>query len=157
MSEQLGYWFFGDTMRNGEPIPKDGVTSRLLGVQPIRLCSWGYHASKLPSRALLYAPGPNLALVRLSGRVIEGGDKMCAEERTILRRIDATELLLGFGREMYNRYGYWSPALVMSPSPAHWCINAIIWIVQEARVPVEDICNALDHRAFRAFGGWAQP
>lgn len=92
------YHFFGERLRDGRPVPADG--ERLTAYdQPLKLCSYGLHASRHPADALRYAPGSNLALVDLSGDVLEGDDKLCASERTIIARIDATPLLRQFARE----------------------------------------------------------
>ena len=90
MSERA-YWFFGDTLRDGRPIPADGEW--LSESLPITLCEKGLHASLCPFDALQYAPGPNLALVELRGEIIKGDDKLCASERRIIARFDATDLL----------------------------------------------------------------
>lgn len=55
------YWFFGDTLRDGSPIPADGEWLQVEG--DLILCRRGLHASLDPWDALQYAPGPNLALV----------------------------------------------------------------------------------------------
>jgi hypothetical protein len=92
------YHFFGDTLRDGSPVPPDGEWQR---VDPdrIELCSHGLHASLDPFDALQYAPGPNLAIVELSGRVVQGDDNLVASERRIIARLDATDLLRTFARQ----------------------------------------------------------
>lgn len=98
MKTITAYHFFGNTLRDGSDVPPNGET---LGVDPARLelCAYGLHASRCPRDALNYAPGINLAVVELSGEIIEGDDKLCASERTIIARIDATDLLRQFARE----------------------------------------------------------
>ena len=64
--------------------------------KPLELCSWGLHASVKALDALKYAPGPMLYIVELGGDVLEGEDKVCAESRTYLAELDATELLRTF-------------------------------------------------------------
>jgi len=88
--------FVGDTLRDGRPVPADGRLLRFDG-GPI-LCKSGLHASRVPSDALRYAPGPILCLVALGGTIVDGGDKLAATERTIMKRIDATDLLRYFAR-----------------------------------------------------------
>ena len=90
------YWFFGDTLRDGQPVPPDGEWLEHDG--PLVLCDAGLHASRDPFDALQYAPGPNLALVDLDGEIIEGGGKVVASRRRIVKRIDATGLLRSFAR-----------------------------------------------------------
>ena len=60
---------------------------------PLELCTRGLHASVRPIDALFYAPGPILCRVSLSGEIIEDGDKVCAEHRTVLWMADATRTL----------------------------------------------------------------
>jgi hypothetical protein len=64
----------------------------------LELCQYGLHASERALDALKYAPGSVICRVRLSGAIIEGDDKLCASERTVLWMADATEALRAFGR-----------------------------------------------------------
>jgi hypothetical protein len=97
MSRIYAWHFCGDTLRDGRPIPADGVTLRHDGV--IMPCKLGLHASERLIDALQYAPGPLLCRVRLGGKMVpHGGNKFAAAERTILWRFDATEVLRAFGR-----------------------------------------------------------
>ena len=91
------YWFFGDKLRDGRPIPPDGEWLEHDG--PLNLCEFGLHASANPFDALQYAPGPWLAMVEIDGAVVHGDDKLCAQRRKIVKRIDATELLRKFARQ----------------------------------------------------------
>jgi hypothetical protein len=92
----LAWHFCDDTLRDGRPIPADGVTLRHDG--EIVPCESGLHASERLIDALQYAPGPLLCRVRLGGKMVpHGDDKFAAAERTILWRFDATEVLRGFG------------------------------------------------------------
>lgn len=109
------YHFVGQTLRDGRPIPRDGECLRFTG-EPI-LCKQGLHASQHPFDALRYAPGSTLCLVEIpspdqmvglqtdDGEYIYAGpatvmddNKLCSIERTIIARIDATELLFYFAR-----------------------------------------------------------
>ena len=65
---------------------------------PIKLCSWGLHASERAIDALQYAPGPMIGRVVLSGEIIRGDDKLVATHREYLWIADATETLRGFAR-----------------------------------------------------------
>jgi hypothetical protein len=47
---------------------------------------------------LQYAPGETLCLVECGGQIIEGDDKLVCSERTIIARMDATEMLRYFAR-----------------------------------------------------------
>lgn len=67
--------------------------------RPIRLCSWGLHASINPLDALTYAPGPIVCRVRMSGEMIRDTDKLVATRREVLWMADATDILSEFARE----------------------------------------------------------
>jgi hypothetical protein len=92
----IAYHFVGKRLRDGRPVPKDGELLRFDG-EPI-MCKQGLHASVDPFDALWYAPGPILCKVRLGGKIVEGEDKVVATERTILARVDATDLCRYFAR-----------------------------------------------------------
>lgn len=51
---------------------------------PIKLCENGLHASKKVSHALNYAPGLVLCVVRVSGNIQEGADKICGRHREVV-------------------------------------------------------------------------
>lgn len=97
MSKSILAWHFvGETLRDGSPVPADGVTLMFDG-KPI-LCSDGFHASIDPFDALQYAPGNTLCRVRCGGIIKHGKDKLVCTERTIIARMDATEMLMYFAR-----------------------------------------------------------
>ena len=89
--------FVGETLRDGSPIPADGVPLKY--DRPIHICESGYHASLNPFDALQYAPGNTLCLVDVSGKTIHQSDKLVAEERTIIVRMDATTLLHWYAKQ----------------------------------------------------------
>jgi hypothetical protein len=89
--------FVGDTLRDGRPIPADGV--KLIHPREPMMCVSGLHASLDPFDALEYALGPNLCLVECGGTVLHQQDKLVCTERTILARMDAGPLLLHFARQ----------------------------------------------------------
>jgi hypothetical protein len=64
--------------------------------EPIELCRTGFHASKRAIDALQFAPGALICCVSLGGKILEGSDKVVAEERTVLWRADATNTLHEF-------------------------------------------------------------
>ena len=104
--EILAWHFCADTLRDGLPIPKDGEWLKF-DDKPI-LCEQGLHASLNPFDALQYAPGATLCRVALRGEVVEGNDKLCATERMIICRMDATELLRYFARmQAVKALEYW--------------------------------------------------
>ena len=97
MSEAiLGWHFVGESLRDGRPIPDDGVTLQHGG--ELALCKSGLHASIRIIDALNYAPGATICRVRCGGIIVESGDKIVASERTILWRVDGDSLLREFAR-----------------------------------------------------------
>lgn len=72
--------------RDGRVI-SEGVTHKISGVP--RVCSKGLHASVHLIDAMLYAPGPNLYQVKLSGLidVSPNGDKLSAQRRKYVKQV----------------------------------------------------------------------
>ena len=92
-------WHFlcdGNKLRDGRTAPDDGVM--LVHPGRPRLCQSGLHASLRPSDALHYAPGNILCLVECGGVVIHAYGKLVCTERTIIARLDATEMLGYYAR-----------------------------------------------------------
>jgi len=97
MSDNFKAWHWvGDTLRDGSPVPKDGV--KLVYPDSPILCERGYHASLRPWDALRYAPGNTLCLVECGGTVLHQDDKLVCTERTILARMNGEPLLRQFAR-----------------------------------------------------------
>ena len=88
--------FVNSTLRDGQPIPADGVTLHHDG--GLKMCRAGFHASKRIINALAYSPGNTICRVEVGGEIIHDDDKMVARERTILWRVDAEDLLRDFAR-----------------------------------------------------------
>ena len=88
--------FVGDKLRDGRPVPADGVTLKHKG--ELSLCESGLHAYVRLMDALQYAPGATICRVEMGGQIIKDDDKMVASERTILWRIDGEQLLREFAR-----------------------------------------------------------
>jgi hypothetical protein len=107
------YHFVGDKLRDGSPIPRDGVWLEFVG-HPV-LCEQGLHASRCPFDALQYAPRPILCMVELGGTIVEGGDKLVATRRKIISRVDFTTSLRYFARmEAISVVHLWdAPQLVL--------------------------------------------
>ena len=98
MGASMKAWHFvGETLRDGSPIPLDGVW--LEWHKPLAMCSQGFHASIHPFDALFYAPGPTLCHVLVNGDIIQENDKLVASQRLIVKRIDFTEQLFLFSRQ----------------------------------------------------------
>ena len=98
MSKDVLAWHFvGDTLRDGRPIPADGVTLKHKG--KLELCASGLHASERLIDALLYAPGPILCRVQMGGTIKKESDKLVARQRTILWRVNSTDVLRKFARQ----------------------------------------------------------
>lgn len=76
--------------RRRKPL-KVGDVMRATG-QPI-LCKRGLHASRRILDALQWAQGPIICRVRVSGTIIEVGDKLAGTRRHILAMADATTVL----------------------------------------------------------------
>jgi hypothetical protein len=98
MSEDVLAWHFvGDALRDGRPIPADGVTLKHKG--KLELCASGLHASERLIDALNYAPGPILCRVQMGGTIKKESDKLVARQRTILWRVNSTDVLRKFARQ----------------------------------------------------------
>ena len=95
--EVLAWHFVGDALRDGRPVPADGVTLKHTG--KLELCASGLHASERLIDALEYAPGPILCRVRMGGTIKKDSDKLVARQRTILWRVDLTDMLRKFARQ----------------------------------------------------------
>ena len=95
--ETLAWHFVGNTLRDGLPIPADG--EKLLHTGPLIICKSGLHWSERLIDALQYAPGSTLCRVAVSGEIIRDNDKGASTGRTILWRIDATDVLRRFARK----------------------------------------------------------
>jgi hypothetical protein len=105
--KMIGYHFVNDKLRDGRSIPKNGEWLEHKG--PLKLCDAGLHWSKHPFDALTYAPGTVLCLVELAGETIHSTDKSVSERRRIIKRFDATEMLIGFARwQAYQVLELWS-------------------------------------------------
>ena len=92
----ITYHFVKGTLRDGRPVPADGEWLEHKG--SLVMCESGLHASAHPFDALRYAPGATLCLVELDGEIIDGGDKVIARRRKIIRRVGMTDQLRAFAR-----------------------------------------------------------
>jgi len=93
-TENIAYHFTSSTLSDGRPIPPIGETLRLEG--KLQLCHHGYHWSKSPLAALQFLPGSILHKIRYGGEILQGPDKSCSSERTILASFEASGLLHRF-------------------------------------------------------------
>jgi len=98
------YHFVASKLRDGRPIPADGVWLEHRGKAV--LCAQGLHASEHPYDALKYAPGTTLCLVEMGGTIVRGDDKLVATKRRIIARIDAEPLLRLFARKVASEVFY---------------------------------------------------
>jgi hypothetical protein len=96
MGKQLAWHFVGKKLRDGRPVPRNGVWLEHKG--EIAICASGLHASLNPFDALQYAPGPVLCLVEVDGVEEKHNDKLVCRRRKIVARMDATEMLCYFAR-----------------------------------------------------------
>ena len=161
----LAWHFVGATLRDGSPVPADGVNLKFDGTPA--LCHVGYHASIDPFDALQHAPGPILCRVRCGGTIIQSADKLVCTERTIIRRLDATDGLCYFARmqalSVVHRYpgepadeviawlfgddsarsAAWSAARSAAESAAWSAAESAAWSA------ARDLWNSLVREAFR--------
>jgi hypothetical protein len=91
MNVVRGYHFVGATLRDGRPVPEDGEW--ITESPPIKICEKGLRASRHVADALRHAPGTILCLVELRHIVDEQADKVVAQDRKIIARFDAADLL----------------------------------------------------------------
>ena len=94
--KERAYHFYGDCLRDGSRVPNRDEW--LVHTAPIKLCSSGLHASFIPTDAMGYAPGPNMALVDVAGDMIQGEDKLVCTHRRIVKSMDVTNTVLTFVR-----------------------------------------------------------
>ena len=95
MTDYIRAWHFvGKTLRDGRPIPRNGQW--LVHPGKAIICESGLHASRRPSHALEYAPGPVLCLVECDGIVDEQHDKLVCKRRRIIECADITTTLRYF-------------------------------------------------------------
>lgn len=92
----LAWHFVSATLRDGRPIPPDNVPLHQDG--PIVLCKNGLHGSERLIDAMKYVPGYTLCRTEHGGKILSSYDKLASSVRTILWRIDATEVLRAFAR-----------------------------------------------------------
>ena len=96
MKTMKGWHFVNDKLRDGTPVPRDGVWLKHQG--PLKLCESGLHWSREPFDALTYAPGKILCEIEARGETLHDKDKSVSRERRVIRRMDATEMLRFFAR-----------------------------------------------------------
>ncbi len=102
----LAWHFVGKTLRDGSPIPVDGVWLEFKG--KCEMCESGLHWSRNPFDALQYAPGETLCLVEVDQIASEQDDKGVSHRRKIVARMNATELLSYFARmQALSAFDYW--------------------------------------------------
>ena len=156
-------WHFlkeGSVMRDGKVAPADGVKLVFDG-KPF-LCEQGLHASLQPFDALFYAPGPILCLVRCEGTIVHGDDKIVCTERTIVARIDATDLLRKFAREQALKVLHlWNaPDIVVQylqtgeeslRAAAYAAADDAVYVERAARATMNDVeCATTNDAAYAA-------
>jgi len=69
VKRNLAWHFVSDTLRDGRPVPADGVWLEHKG--KLKMCVSGLHWSREPFDALQYAPGETLCLVEIGGEIVE--------------------------------------------------------------------------------------
>ena len=88
--------FVNETLRDGRPIPPDGEW--LVHDGELIMCGSGLHASVRILDALIYAPGNTICRVEVDGEILHDDDKLVAEKRKILWRIEGEQVLTAFAR-----------------------------------------------------------
>ena len=139
--------FVGDTLRDGRPVPADGVKLFHLG-KPV-LCQSGLHASVDAFDALQFAPGQTLCLVECGGLGQRQSDKLVCTERTIIVRMDAEPLLRYFAcMQALSCAHLWTPEQVVCDylMTGDESIRAAAW--DAAWVAARKDFNALVNGAF---------
>jgi len=94
----LAWHFVGDTLRDGKPIPQDGIWLHHLST--CVMCESGLHASRRILDALVYAPGATICRVECADIVGEEKNKLVAKSRKILWRINGEEVLRAFAEQL---------------------------------------------------------
>jgi hypothetical protein len=116
MSKTVYGWHFlyeGHKLRTGEVAPADGKWLKVPG-NPI-LCERGLHGSIQPFDALSHAPGPILTLCEFSGEIAHDADKLVAQRRKIIARMDAIEMLRWFSRTQAMSVAHlWEPPEIVA-------------------------------------------
>jgi hypothetical protein len=145
-------WHFlheGHVLRDGSKAPSDGKWLEVKG-SPV-LCSHGLHGSIQPFNALLHAPGSILTLCEFGGEIAYDTDKLVAQRRKILARMDATEMLRYFSRTQAMSVAHlWEPPDVV----AEFLITGDESIRDAARAAAWDAARAAAWDAARA-AAWA--
>jgi hypothetical protein len=120
VSDKL-YWHFAkDDGRlgygDGREI-KVGETLRVEG--DLVMCDHGLHASESIVDALSYASGSLICRVKLGGEFVDGGDKVVAQERTVVWMLDGTRVL--------HEFALWcaEEALKLVDEPDPRCVQAL--------------------------------
>ena len=117
-------WHYVSIAADGKPRLKYGddraviVGKRLAAKGELELCSNGLHACINPLDCFDYLPGGAMMLCRveLSGKIVEGSDKLCARYRTVKAMIPALPFLIDF---------------------AAWCAEQAIQTVQAQGIAVD--------------------
>ena len=94
--EMNAWHFVGEKLGDGRPIPPDGEW--LVHDGELVMCESGLHASVRLIDALIYAPGNTICRVEVDGEILHDDDKLVAEKRKILWRIEGEQVLTAFAR-----------------------------------------------------------
>ena len=101
-TERIVWWFGGDKLRDGSPIPPPG--EQFPHRTDPRPCEHGWHGSERLIDALTYANGTNLGQRLLTGTVIPHGspvDKYCASDGYYLTPcVDVRDVLVAWSRRV---------------------------------------------------------
>ena len=98
------YHFTGPTLRDGRPVP--AVGEKLVYEGEIVWCQSGLYASRKPHQALKFARGALLHIVECDRIEREDDFKLICRERTIIKSMDATDLLRRFAADQALSVAY---------------------------------------------------
>ena len=137
--------FVGNKLMDGRPIPPDGEW--LVHEGELIMCKSGLHASIRLIDALKYVPGNTICRVEVDGEVIEDDDKLVAQKRKILWRINGEAVLRAFARWCALQYVHlWvAPDVVIE-----YLTKGGLDLMVAARAAVEDASRAASRAAVEA-------
>jgi len=97
------------------------------------LCANGLHASKKPLDSLNNVFGTRWFLCEVRGKVLEGRDKLCAEEMRILQEIPLS-IVVQFAADCAKRVEHLQNSTATSNAwrAAAWAVREAAWAVGEA-------------------------
>ena len=151
MNDKLYWHFLPDDGKLDNGDGREVVVGETLRVEgtPV-LCQHGLHASERIIDALHYAPGALVCRIKLGGEIVEGDDKVVAQERTVLWMYDATRVL--------HEFALWcaEEALKLVDKPDPRSLEALrikrLWL--DGKATDEELAAARDAAWDAAWSAW---